>query len=72
MKTVGEFTYLCDRVSEGGGCEDAVTARTRCGRVRESEMGILRRTEIHGETSVWSTVQRSKKNYGLDDDVGFE
>ena len=30
MKTVMEFTYLGDRVSAGGGCEAAVTARTRC------------------------------------------
>ena len=30
METVREFTYLGDRVSAGGGCEVAVTARTRC------------------------------------------
>ena len=73
MKTVREYTYLGDRVSEGGGCEAAVTARTRCGWImlrvfgkllygrgfplrlkvygseawclKESEKGILRRTE---------------------------
>ena len=26
-----EFTYLGDRVGAGGGCEAAVTARSRCG-----------------------------------------
>ena len=31
VETVREFTYLGDRVSVGGGCEAAVTARTRCG-----------------------------------------
>ena len=31
VKTLTEFTYLDDRVSAGGGCEAAVTARTRCG-----------------------------------------
>ena len=25
-----EFTYLGDRVNAGGGCEPAVTVRTRC------------------------------------------
>ena len=29
MEIVREFTYLGDRVSAGGGCEAAVTARTR-------------------------------------------
>ena len=28
VETVGEFTYLGDSVSAGGGCEAAVTART--------------------------------------------
>ena len=28
VETVTEFTYLGDRVSAGGGCEAAVTART--------------------------------------------
>ena len=31
VEAVREFTYLGDRVSVGGGCEAAVTARTRCG-----------------------------------------
>ena len=33
-ETIREFTYLGDRVSTGGGCEAAVTARTRCGWVK--------------------------------------
>ena len=31
VETVKEFTYLGDRVSVGGGCEAAVTARKRYG-----------------------------------------
>ena len=36
-----EFTYLGDRVSVGGGCEAAVTARTRCGWVKSRECGEM-------------------------------
>ena len=31
METVRELTYVGDRVGVGGGCEAAVTVRTRCG-----------------------------------------
>ena len=41
IKTVREFTYLGDRVSADGGCEAAVTARTRCGLAKFSEFGEL-------------------------------
>ena len=41
METVLKFTYLCDRVSAGGGCEAAVTARTRCGWVKFMEFSEL-------------------------------
>ena len=37
--TVWELTYLGDRVSTGGGCEAAVTARTRCGWAKLSDCG---------------------------------
>ena len=30
VETVKGFTYLGDRMNAGGGCEAAVTARTRC------------------------------------------
>ena len=98
MKTLQEYTYLGNRVSACGGCEAAVTRRTRCGWVKsmecgellycrrlhlklkgtvyrsyirpvilhgneawclkESEMGILQKTENHGESNEWSTTQR--------------
>ena len=41
VETLGQFTYLSDRVSAGGGCEVAVTAKTRCGWVRFRECGQL-------------------------------
>ena len=31
LETVREFTCLGDRVSANGGCEAAVTTRTKCG-----------------------------------------
>ena len=39
VETVREFTYLGNRVSAGGGCEAAVTARTRCGWAKIRECG---------------------------------
>ena len=41
VETVGEFTYLGDRVSAGGRCEAAETACTRCGWVEFMECGEL-------------------------------
>ena len=41
METVREFTYLGDRVSEGGGCEAGVTAITRCGWGKLKKCGKL-------------------------------
>ena len=41
VETVRELTYLGDRVSASGGCEAAVTARTRCGCVKLRECGEL-------------------------------
>ena len=41
VETVSEFTYLGGRVSAGGGCETALTARTRCVWVKLRECGEL-------------------------------
>ena len=41
METLSEFTYIGDRVSARGGCEAAVTVRTRCGWVKFRECGEL-------------------------------
>ena len=41
MRRAREFTHLGDRVSAGGGCEAAVTARTRCGCAKHRECNEL-------------------------------
>ena len=41
VETIREFTYLDDRVSAGGGCEAAVTVRTRHGWDKLKECGEL-------------------------------
>ena len=41
LETVREFIYLGDRVGAGGGCEAALTARTRYGWVDFMECGEL-------------------------------
>ena len=46
METVRGFTYAGDRVSAGGGCEAAVTVRTRCGWVKFRECGELLHRKI--------------------------
>ena len=101
VETVKEFTYLGDRVSAGGGCEAAVTVRTRyrwvefmdcsellyrgrfplrlkgavykshvrlailCGSkawcLKESEMGILRRTEGSMVTAMCGVQLKGRK-----------
>ena len=45
VETVRGLTYLGDRVRASGGCEAAVTARTRCGLVKLRECGEL----LHGK-----------------------
>ena len=58
MKRVREITYLGDRVSAGGGCEAAVTARTRCGWAKFMECGEL----LHGRLTLKLKVD-VYKNY---------
>ena len=41
VETVREVTYNGDRVSAGGGCEAALTARTRCKWAKLRECGEL-------------------------------
>ena len=40
--------------------------------LKESEMGMLRRTEIHGESNVWNTAQIYTKFYIFDVHAGIE
>ena len=46
VKTVRELTCLGDRVSTGGGCETAVTGRTRCWWLMFMECGM----KLYGES----------------------
>ena len=57
----------CDRVSIGGGCEAAVTARTRCGLVKFRECGELlygRRFPLELKGDVYKSYVRPAMLYG--------
>ena len=67
VETVRDFTYRGDRVSAGGGCEAAVTARTRCGSVKLRECVELlygRRFPLMLKWAVYSSYVRSAILYG--------
>ena len=67
VETVKEFIYLGDRVSAGGGCETAVTARTRCGWVTFRECGELlygRRFPLRLKGAVYTSYIRLAILYG--------
>ena len=45
VETVCKFTYLGDRLNAAGGCETAVTARTRIGWIKFGECSEILKTE---------------------------
>ena len=58
VHAVSKFAYLHDRMSACGGCEAAVTARTRCVLVRFRECGEL----LYGQGSTnanWGCFARA-------------
>ena len=59
VETVWQFTYLGDRVSAGGGCEAAATARTRCVRVKSRECGqlLLKLKDAAYRRYIWLAIQ---------------
>ena len=62
-----KFTYLDDRVSAGGGCEAAVTARTRCGWANFRECSELlhgSRLPLRLKVAVHKSYARSAILYG--------
>ena len=59
VETLSEFTYLGDRVSAGGGCEAAVTGRTRCG-----ELLYGRRFPLRWIVAVYKSYVRPGILYG--------
>ena len=82
VKTVREFTYLGDRVSDGRGCEAAVSARTRCGWAKHRECSqllygrifplklkraVYRRPTIVYRSEAWFLKERWKYYKGLRD-----
>ena len=67
LETVRELTYLCDRVSVGGGCEAAITAGKRCGWVQLRESGELlydRRFPLCLKWTVYKSYVRPAILYG--------
>ena len=67
METVNDFTYLGDRLSASGGCEAAVTARTRFGWVMFRECGELlygRRFPLRLKGAVYKSYMRPAILYG--------
>ena len=66
VKKVKEFTYLGDRMSAGGGCEAAVTARIRCGFVKFMECSELlygRRFPLRLKGAVYRTYVKPEILY---------
>ena len=43
VETVSKFAYLGDRLNATGGCETAVTARSRIGGIKFSECSEIRK-----------------------------
>ena len=69
VDTVREITYLGDRVSVAGGCEAAVTARTRCGWVLLRECDELlygRRFPLRLKYAVYECYVRPAMPYGIE------
>ena len=67
VETVREFCYLGDRVSAGGGCEAAVTARARLGWVKFRECGEIllgRRFSLKMKGRIYRSYVRSAMLYG--------
>ena len=67
VETVNEFTYYGDRVGASGGCEAAVTARTRCGWVKFMGCGELlhgRRFPLKLKGAVYKSYVRPAILYG--------
>ena len=67
METVREFAYIGDRLSAGGGCEAAVTARRGCGLAKFMECGVLpygRRFHLRLKGVVYWSYVRPATLYG--------
>ena len=69
VEAMRKFTYLGDRVSVVGGCEAAVTGRTRCGWVKFRECNELlygRRFPLKLKGAVYESYVRPSVLYGCE------
>ena len=69
VEAVGEFAYLGDRVSASGGCEVAVTAKTRCRWVKYWECCEIQGVErflLRLNRIVYNSSMRPAILYGLE------
>ena len=67
LETVSKFTYLSDRLNATGGCETAVTARSRIGwmKFREcSEIPKGKRFSLKMKGKIYKSCVRSATLYG--------
>ena len=67
VETVSKFTYLGDRLNATGGCETAVTARSRIGRIKFRECSEIRqgiRFSLKMKGKVYKSCVRSAMLYG--------
>ena len=67
METVSKFTYLGNRLNATGGCETAVTARSRIGWIKFrkcSEILKGRRFSLKMKGKVYKSCVRSAMLYG--------
>jgi len=63
VETVTEFSYLGDGLNATGGCEVAVTARTRIGRIKFRECGS-KRFSLKLKGKVYKSCVRSAMMHG--------
>ena len=67
METVSKFTYLGDRLNPTGGCETAVTARSRIGWMKFRECSEIlngRRLLFKMKEKIYKSCARSAMLYG--------
>ena len=67
VETVSKFTYLGDRLNATGGCETAVTARSRIGWMKFRECSEIlkgRRFSLNMKGKIYKSCVRSAMLYG--------
>ena len=80
VETVSKFSYLGDRLNATGGCETAVTDRTKIGWMTEVKQDASEKKDDNFEknrtgndmSDMWCEATRSKKQRGVDGHVGHK